>query len=213
MPTPVKTSVSPGIRVSFANTPQAKNDGFSLSESDSGLMTMDVLANDGGGSAATLWSLDDGNDANGVGELLTQRFSGVSQNGIPIKIENGVVRYDVDALMGKTGGFDHLAKGVTEVVDTFTYAIRLSNGTISWATATVTIVGENDTPVAKAAEATVFEDASITGAVEATDADDGASLTYALTGDAPEGLTFNADGTYSFDASSYDHLPGANRNR
>ncbi len=93
-----------------------------------------------------------------------------------------------------------------EVVDTFTYAIRLSNGTISWATAAVTIVGENDTPVAEAATATVLEDMSTTGVVKATDADNGAILTYALASTAPEGLSFNADGTYSFDASSYDHL-------
>jgi len=54
----------------------------------------------------------------------------------------------------------------------------------------------------------VAEDASITGSVAATDADAGetATLTYALVGDAPEGLTFNDDGSYSFDASSYDSL-------
>jgi VCBS repeat-containing protein len=63
-------------------------------------------------------------------------------------------------------------------------------------------------PVANAAVAAVDEDATISGSVTATDADAGqtATLIYALTGAAPTGLTFNPDGSYSFDASSYDYL-------
>ena len=70
----------------------------------------------------------------------------------------------------------------------------------------------NDVPVATAAAAAVDEDATITGSVSATDADAGETegLTYALVlgeGEmAPVGLTFRADGSYSFDASSYDAL-------
>ena len=60
--------------------------------------------------------------------------------------------------------------------------------------------------MAQAASNSLFEDASVSGNVGATDADDGAVLTYALTGAAPAGLTFHSDGSYTFDASSYDGL-------
>ena len=48
----------------------------------------------------------------------------------------------------------------------------------------------------------------ITGNVVATDVDDGASLTYSLTDPSPAGLTFNPNGSYSFDptVAAYDHL-------
>src|SRR6185436_9942115 len=41
-----------------------------------------------------------------------------------------------------------------------------------------------------------------------SDVDDGATLSYALDAPAPAGLTFNPDGTYSFDPSNaaYQHL-------
>jgi VCBS repeat-containing protein len=58
--------------------------------------------------------------------------------------------------------------------------------------------------------AAVAEDATISGSVSATDADAGetATLSYALVdpAHAPVGLTFHANGSYSFDASSYDSL-------
>ncbi len=77
-------------------------------------------------------------------------------------------------------------------------------------TITVTITGINDAPVASAATNSVTEDATITGSVSATDDDEGetATLTYALVNPsaAPTGLTLNPNGTYSFDASSYDYL-------
>ena len=49
---------------SFGNTPQAGDDLFTsvftgLTE-DSGTFLLDVMGNDGGGKAKTLWSLDDG---------------------------------------------------------------------------------------------------------------------------------------------------------
>ena len=73
---------------------------------------------------------------------------------------------------------------------------------------TVTITGSNDGPIASAASNTVLEDGTITGNVSATDADQATGLTYALNGAAPTGLIFNANGSYSFDAASYDSLAG-----
>jgi len=57
-------------------------------------------------------------------------------------------------------------------------------------------------PVAEPAAANVAEDAAvINGAVSATDVDGGV-LTFALNNPAPSGLTFNANGTYSFNPAN-----------
>ena len=71
------------------------------------------------------------------------------------------------------------------------------------------MIGTNDAPIASAAAVSVAEDAAaITGSVSATDVDASASLTFALNSSAPTGLTFNADGSYSFDPanSAYQSL-------
>jgi len=99
--------------------------------------------------------------------------------------------------------YDSLAQGALKVLD-LSYSV--SDGLESDTGAlTITITGVNDAPVAQDASATVLEDASVSGNVVATDADEGAILTYTLIGGAT-GLTFNADGSYSFDAGSYDTL-------
>ena len=68
---------------------------------------------------------------------------------------------------------------------------------------TVTITGTNDAPVAQSATVLVAEDdLALTGSVVATDVDANAVLTYALSGNAPAGLSFNADGSYRFDPSN-----------
>ncbi|MCW3797623.1 VCBS domain-containing protein, partial [Sphingomonas sp. BN140010] len=107
----------------------------------------DVMANDLGGNAKILWSIDDttqtDDSGNGSIDLLTQ--DGLA-NSVPeysdlkarISIVNGVVKYDSSSV-------DFLAAGET-AVDKFTYAIRLANGTLSWATVWVTLKGTNDVP-------------------------------------------------------------------
>jgi VCBS repeat-containing protein len=85
----------------------------------------------------------------------------------------------------------------------------LANSAIQ--TLTITVTGTNDAPVATAKTDAATEGGStINGNVVATDLDDGASLTYSVTdaGPLPAGLTFNADGSYSFDPANgaYDHL-------
>ncbi len=91
-----------------------------------------------------------------------------------------------------------LPAGAT-VTDTFT--ITTADGTTR--TIVITVNGTNDGPVAIGSSFSVAEDASVVnGSVTATDIDSGAVLSYALTGAAPAGLTFNADGTYSFDPSA-----------
>src|SRR5438477_9044103 len=69
--------------------------------------------------------------------------------------------------------------------------------------------GTNDAPIAVADTKSGNEDTTITGSVASNDSDvdDGAILSYSL--NAPvAGLTLNANGSYSFDASNaaYQHL-------
>ncbi|WP_280048854.1 retention module-containing protein [Pseudomonas nitroreducens] len=91
-----------------------------------------------------------------------------------------------------------------KLTDTFT--VKAADGTSS--TVTVTINGTNDAPVASATSGAVKEDAQISGQLAATDADDGAKLTYTLDKTAPAGFSVDADGKWSFDAgvSEYQHL-------
>ncbi|MCD8554613.1 VCBS domain-containing protein [Seleniivibrio sp.] len=100
--------------------------------------------------------------------------------------------------------YDHLAAGATETIE-IPYTVTDENGATSTAKLTITVTGTNDAPVAEAATNAVDEDSSITGQLTATDADDGAVLTF-TTDSTVEGLTLNSDGSYTFDASSYDYL-------
>ena len=58
----------------------------------------------------------------------------------------------------------------------------------------------NTAPVAEDDTQGVDEDGTISGSVFATDAD-GDVLTYKANGTVPAGLTFNTDGSYTFDAT------------
>jgi large repetitive protein len=101
--------------------------------------------------------------------------------------------------------YDGLVLGATQTITIPYTATDVDGAASAAANLVITLTGSNDTPVASAASRTVAEDAAvINGSVVATDVDSGetATLTYALTGAAPAGLTFNADGSYSFDASN-----------
>lgn len=144
------TTSMKGITVAFSNTPQAKDDLYSYTESvESSIQYLDVMANDLGGNAKSLYAIDDGRNADGsadgsrTSDLLQQdavNAVGTSALGATIWItSDGKIAYDASSL----GDLDYLAQG-QHLTDNFTYAIRLANGTIGWATATVDIVGQND---------------------------------------------------------------------
>ena len=104
--------------------------------------------------------------------------------------------------------YQHLAQGATSDV-VANYTVTDEHGATSTSTLTITLTGTNDTPVAVADTNSGNEDTTITGTVATNDSDvdDGAILSYSL--NAPvAGLTLNADGSYSFDASNaaYQHL-------
>ncbi len=81
------------------------------------------------------------------------------------------------------------------------------------ATLRIQVVGVNDAPVASDVSVMGTEDdASIAGKVQATDAE-GNSLTYNLVGDAPAGLKFNSDGTFSLTPSAEDQALNTGQSR
>ncbi len=93
-------------------------------------------------------------------------------------------------------------KAGERATDTFTYTVSDGKGGLTTATASYTLIGTNDAPIAVADTGAVNEDAILTGSVAANDSDvdHDAVLTYTMTSAPIVGLTFNADGSYSFDA-------------
>ena len=156
--------------VSFTKTPQAVGDTYTLYEDDllasnsliGTILSFDVISNDLGGNAKLLYSVDDGLTYNSVSSpndlLLADALAGgkslweATQSVIALvtddllRIDNGKVNIDLNnsllALAGTTA-INALAAG-DHIHDSFTYAIRLGNGTLSWTTTTVDIYGQND---------------------------------------------------------------------
>ena len=95
--------------------------------------------------------------------------------------------------------FDHLSAGASEAV-VVTYAMRDEFGATSTSTATITVVGANDAPIAVAGTASGPEDTTIAGRLVASDVDIGTALVFSLVSSTP-GLTVNADGSWSLDAA------------
>ncbi|MCG8909931.1 retention module-containing protein, partial [Pseudomonas sp. DP-17] len=100
--------------------------------------------------------------------------------------------------------YQHLAVGATQVF-TVNYSVTDQYGAKSASTLTITVIGTNDAPVAKAASASVNEDKTSGGTLTATDIDDGHALYFSLKDAAPNGFTLNADGTWSFDGNHADY--------
>ncbi|HYD62874.1 MAG TPA: VCBS domain-containing protein [Noviherbaspirillum sp.] len=150
-------ATSNGIKTSFSNTPQAKDDAFinaALTEDAKGVFVFDVMANDAGGNAKSLYAIDFGGDAN---RLLTKdaarseaTTTDTSALGAKIWITaDGKIGYCLTDAVSQQ--LQSLGAGEA-LIDRFTYAIQLGNGTLSWATATVRVEGSNDAPVVTAAD-------------------------------------------------------------
>ncbi|MGF6402099.1 VCBS repeat-containing protein [Pseudomonas frederiksbergensis] len=182
------TTTSDGTVTSLSNTPQAQDDIFTagvigtstaaITEDLLGVVYLDVMSNDLGGSAKTLWSLDDATSLSTAtkiyapADLLIQDTGRIeatstdtSFNGAKIWItSDGKVGYDAATLSTAfKAQLQSLAGGGT-LTDTFTYAIRLGNGTLSWATAQVQFAGANDSVTMSIGvqAGTVTEDATTT---------------------------------------------------
>lgn len=212
------TTTTNGTTTSFTNTPQAKDDSFSFSEDaflSAGSITLDVMGNDLGGKAKTLWSLDgvdateSGTTAETLQDLLAKTTGTVQSNhGATIKIENGQVIYTPTAAMLTA----LQALNVNDTYqDTFTYAIKLANGTLSWATANVYFSGSNDAAVitgdtsgsANETNAAV----TITGELTATDVDNDDGFQAETIVGTHGSLSINTTGAWNFTANSaFDYL-------
>ncbi|RVD72940.1 hypothetical protein EN751_07455 [Mesorhizobium sp. M4A.F.Ca.ET.029.04.2.1] len=152
-----------GTTTSFSNTPQAKDDIFFSSEDAGSVLILNVLANDLGGAAKTLYSIDDTVSASiatktyAPADLLTKDITYSSSDdsagaagttdtsllGARIWIaSDGTIHYSTASIDGL---LQSLAAGQI-LVDKVTYAIQLGNGTLSWATATIQFTGTNDKP-------------------------------------------------------------------
>ncbi|GAL22747.1 T1SS secreted agglutinin RTX [Vibrio maritimus] len=102
--------------------------------------------------------------------------------------------------------YQHLAQGQTEVVQTTVTVTDSARGTHS-ETLQFTITGTNDLPVMSGQSQSVKEDDTVFhGQMKAIDVDHDA-LTYSISNPI-DGLSFNSDGSYTFDPShaSYQHL-------
>src|SRR4051812_37228341 len=132
-------------------TPQAQDDYVTTSE-DIGIV-INVLANDLGGAAKSLYSVSQTNPLNVV-------TTATSTLGALVYItSDGQVYYDPT----QSSAVQALSVG-QRTVDTFVYEERLGNGTVSQATVHVTVTGANDAPV-------------VSGKVVASATEDGANVT------------------------------------
>lgn len=146
----MSTNTGGGTTTSLNNTPQATGDLFTRDEDC--VAMLDVMSNDLGGSAKILWSVDDGSSsldliASDIGKVAATS-SDRSVNGAKIWIQDGKVAYDAGSLDSAFKARLQALNPDQSATDTFTYAIRLSNGTLSWNTVTVLYLGRNDAPVA-----------------------------------------------------------------
>jgi VCBS repeat-containing protein len=170
------------VTVTGTNDGPVANADTAVTDEDSSVL-IDVLAND--------------TDAD-EGAVLTVTAASAPAGQGTASVETNQVAFDPGT------DFDYLGVGETASVEV-SYTIEDEHGATSSSTVSITVTGTNDTPVANAASASVAEDGLFNGSVTATDAD-GDAVSFSLLDPAPEGLTFNSDGTYSIDAASYDWL-------
>lgn len=170
-----------------AKSPQASDDFASASEDSS--IYINVLTNDLGGPARTLYSVDQANP------LVVQTVA-QSKLGATIAIINGQISYDPTG----ASGLQALAQGET-AADSFTYSLRLGNGMISVATVYVTVTGQNDpASINGTATGSVTEDGTLIagGTLTVTDPDHDQNHFQIVSASALHG----AYGDFTFDANT-----------
>src|SRR3954454_25169338 len=143
------TNTGGGTTASFSNTPQAKDDSYIFTEQQlfaspsvynltTRTISLNVLSNDLGGNAKTLYSIDDGGTG-AMNDLLQSNVTTsweATADGNWIRIYGGVIQYRIDDgshTIGSARDVDSMNQGET-INDSFVYAIRMANGTLSEAT-------------------------------------------------------------------------------
>lgn len=192
--------------------PGAKNDLYSLFEgiSANAIVSLSVLSNDQGGAANVLYSVDDGsgNPSSPTDLRVADAVNGVSPweptaGGNAVRIFNGVVQLDFTHALAGLGASTLNGLTAADVLnDSFIYAFRYANGTLSWAKVTVSVQGQNDAAsISGQASGTIGEDAvlPVTGTLVVSDPDHGQAHTQVVT----NGNTANGYGTWSVDADGH----------
>ena len=160
------------------DAPVAQASSFSVAE-DSAIVNGSVTATDSDGNAALSFALN-----------------GPAPAGLVFNSNGG---YSFDP---SNAAYQSLGVGQSQVI-AVPYTVTDDQGATSTANLVITVTGTNDAPVAQAASFAVAEDSTVVnGSVSATDPDGNAVLSFALNGAAPAGLTFNANGSFSFDPSN-----------
>ena len=117
----------------------------------------------GENSSLTLHVLANDTDLD-AGDTLTLDFANVVSGGGSVSVVANELVFDPGT------DFDHLAEGDTEIV-TVQYAASDSQGASSTSTATITVIGTNDGPIAQVDTGTTDENSSLTLDVLANDTD------------------------------------------
>ena len=226
------TNTSGGTTTSFANTPQAKDDLYLYTEEQllsspsiynktTRTLSLNVMSNDLGGNAKNLYSIDDGGTG-AMNDLLQSNVTTAweqTAEGNWIRINAGVIEYRIDDgshSYANARDVNSLNEGET-ISDTFVYAIRMANGTLSWATVTITLTGSNDlASISGTTTGGVTEDGdgittfqTVSGTLTVTDPDSGQNevqpIADGTSGDNGYG-TFEvlADGTWTYTLNNDD---------
>ncbi|RBI69111.1 hypothetical protein DQW77_15625, partial [Roseovarius sp. TE539] len=126
------------------------------------------------------------------GDTLTHAVTGAPADGTVTMAADGSYTYTPDADFNGT--------------DSFTYTVEDGNGGSDSADVTIFVSAVDDAPVAQDESVSLDEDSSVTGQLDADDIDNNnAGITFAVNGATPAGLTVNANGSYTFDASVSDY--------
>ncbi|TAT84482.1 VCBS domain-containing protein [Rhizobium ruizarguesonis] len=222
-------STGGGSTTSFSNTPQAKDDSYIWTEDQllslqlynaaTKTITLDVMSNDLGGNAKSLFSVDDG-DGNPITADYELLAKDVEANGASawektllgnwVRINNGKIEYrlsDGSGIAGSGADINTLSAG--EILkDSFVYGIRLGNGTLSEANVSISLTGANDA-ASIVVDATVTDDRATVEAGAAGSGDPNASgkLTVSDVDDGEAAFAAPASlngiyGSFTFNAAS-----------
>ena len=151
-------------------------------------------------ATGTLTSTDVDNTANAF-QAVESATASANGYGTYTVTAGGVWTYTLDNTNATVNALNENSPALT---DTFT--VKSADGTTQ--VVTVTITGTNDAPVAVADTQSTGENAVLNSSVPVATDVDGTVASYTLVDDVTEGkLTFNANGTYSFDPeSAFDDL-------
>jgi len=177
-------------------TGAAKDDTFNgVVYEDGGTYTLDVLANDPG--AARLYSVSQDAGALAGTAQFPVATSTTLASGASVSIADGRLVYDAGT------AFQSLGAGVVGY-DTFVYTVRMANGALSTATATVAVTGVNDAAsISGTGTGSASEDGTLSagGSLAVSDVDAGENVFAAVDAAALAGTY--GDFTFSGGAWTY----------